>query len=125
MGYIQFNGTPEEWDALVKKNKEKEEPKQEHCDCKRAYKEALSGICELCWDEKYSTKQETLEEAAANLADPNICKTDNWIAGAKWQQERMYSEEDMINFAEYCKGDLMKTKDLFNEYQSIQQFKNK
>ena len=40
-------------------------------------------------------KQETLEEAAANLADPNLCKTDNWIAGAKWQQERMYSEEDM------------------------------
>jgi hypothetical protein len=39
-----------------------EEPKQEHCDCKRAYKEALSGICELCWDEKYPTKQETLEE---------------------------------------------------------------
>ena len=27
MGDIQFNGTPEEWDALVKKNKEKEEPK--------------------------------------------------------------------------------------------------
>jgi len=38
-------------------------------------------------------KQETLEEAAANLADPNICKTDNWIAGAKWQAERVYSEE--------------------------------
>ncbi len=40
--------------------------------------------------------KETLEEAAANLADPNICKTDNWIAGAKWQQERMYSEEEVI-----------------------------
>jgi O-methyltransferase involved in polyketide biosynthesis len=40
-------------------------------------------------------KQETLEEAAANLADPNLCKTDNWIAGAKWQAERMYSEEDL------------------------------
>ena len=39
--------------------------------------------------------QETLEETAANLADPNLCKTDNWIAGAKWAQERMYSEEDM------------------------------
>ena len=39
--------------------------------------------------------KETLEEAAANLADPNICKTDNWIAGAKWQAERMYSEEDL------------------------------
>lgn len=37
---------------------------------------------------------DTIEEAAANLADPNICKTDNWIAGAKWQQERMYSEEE-------------------------------
>jgi hypothetical protein len=46
-------------------------------------------------------KQETLEEAAANLADPNLCKTDNWIAGAKWQQERMYSKEDMIAFAEF------------------------
>jgi hypothetical protein len=40
-------------------------------------------------------KQETLEEAAGNLADPNLCKTDNWIAGAKWQAKRMYSEEDL------------------------------
>jgi len=40
-------------------------------------------------------KQETLEEAAANLADPNVDKTDNWIAGAKWQSERMYSEEEV------------------------------
>lgn len=40
-------------------------------------------------------KQETIEEAAANLADPSLCKTDNWIAGAKWAQERMYSEEDI------------------------------
>jgi hypothetical protein len=44
---------------------------------------------------------ETLEEAAANLADPNLCKTDNWIAGAKWQAERMYSAEDMIEFSEW------------------------
>ena len=43
-------------------------------------------------------KQETLEEAAANLADPNLCKTDNWIAGAKWQAERMYSEEEVKSF---------------------------
>jgi hypothetical protein len=40
-------------------------------------------------------KQKTLEEAAANLADPNLCKTDNWIAGAKWQQERMYEIMDL------------------------------
>jgi hypothetical protein len=37
-----------------------------------------------------------LEVAAANLADPNLCKTDNWIAGAKWQAERMYSEEEVL-----------------------------
>jgi hypothetical protein len=42
-------------------------------------------------------KKETLEEVAANLADPNLCKTDNWIAGAKWQSERMYSEEEVID----------------------------
>ena len=35
--------------------------------------------------------------------------------------DKKFSEEDMINFAEYCKGDLMKTKDLFNEYHSLQQ----
>jgi hypothetical protein len=35
-------------------------------------------------------KQETLEEAAANLADPNLCKTDNWIAGAKSNAARDY-----------------------------------
>ena len=44
-------------------------------------------------------KKETLEEAAANLADPNIDKTDNWIAGAKYQAERMYNEEDFKLFA--------------------------
>ena len=37
-------------------------------------------------------KQETLEEAAERLAKHfNI----DFITGAKWQQERMYSEEDM------------------------------
>ena len=41
-----------------------------------------------------------IERAAANLADPNICKTDNWIAGAQWQQERMYSEDEVLNFTQ-------------------------
>jgi hypothetical protein len=60
-------------------------------------------------------KQETLEEAAANLADPNLCKTDNWIAGAKWQAERMYSEEEVeiiiqklmndVHCGDLCYGD--------------------
>jgi O-methyltransferase involved in polyketide biosynthesis len=45
-------------------------------------------------------KQETLEEAAENHAKifqfPFDCDpAETFIAGAKWQQERMYSEEDM------------------------------
>ena len=57
------------------------------------------------------SKQETLEEVAANLADPNLCKTDNWIAGAKWQQERSYSEEDMKQFAFECVGKFLSNDD--------------
>ena len=45
---------------------------------------------------------ETLEEAAENMwLDPiqNLTSKMSFIQGAKWQQERMYSEEDMVNFA--------------------------
>jgi len=45
---------------------------------------------------------ETLEEAAENMwLDPiqNLTSKMSFIQGAKWQQERSYSEEDMINFA--------------------------
>jgi hypothetical protein len=44
-------------------------------------------------------KQETLEEAAENMwLDPmkNLTSKMSFIAGAKWQQERMYSEADKI-----------------------------
>lgn len=36
-----------------------------------------------------------LEKIAANLADPNICKTDNWVAGARYVLERSYSEDEV------------------------------
>jgi hypothetical protein len=38
-----------------------------------------------------------IEQAAGNLADPNICKTDNWIAGAKYQAERIGLMEIELN----------------------------
>jgi hypothetical protein len=56
-------------------------------------------------------KQETLEEAAIRLYPKIITDPYNpsedlleeerniFIKGAKWQQERKYSEEDMIEFA--------------------------
>jgi hypothetical protein len=49
-----------------------------------------------------SVDYKPFEEVAANLADPNLCKTDNWIAGAKWQMEKSYREEDMQEYAEFC-----------------------
>lgn len=58
------------------------------------------------------SKQETLKEVAKEYAeneikdrgtddDKLICSID-FIAGAKWQQERMYSDEDMQEYAEFC-----------------------
>ena len=83
MGDMEFNGTPEEWDALVKKNKE----------------------------------QETLEEAAenhlqkwrqlnnihlSNVLHAERCKND-FIAGAKWQQEQMEKLKDFEVWKEWKK----------------------
>jgi hypothetical protein len=74
---------------------------------------------------KEEPKQETLEEAAANLADPNLCKTDNWIAGAKWQAERSYSEEEveMIARDAYEMGRKNILIGVFNKW--FEQFKKK
>ncbi len=50
--------------------------------------------------------QETLEEAAEKYATTNKTYSEqselDFKAGAYWQQERMYSEEDMIKFTEWC-----------------------
>ncbi len=57
-------------------------------------------------------KKETLEQAAKEFANNsaitnyeegiNVGKYQGFINGAKWQQERMYSEEDMKSFGEFC-----------------------
>jgi hypothetical protein len=124
MGDVQFNGTPEEWEALVKKNKEQEEPYD------RTYQPIiLSDI------DKEEPKQETLDEGAEKYAEGKSSNStfrnthirdltieeaaEKWVfetnghkwsnnddtagdnygsfkAGAKWQAERMYSEEEAI-----------------------------
>jgi hypothetical protein len=48
---------------------------------------------------KEEPKQETLEEAAERHTYGNAYQ--NFIRGAKWQQERSYSEEEMIAFGEF------------------------
>ncbi len=62
------------------------EPKQIKCYCGHT----ITCDCE--------PKQETLEEANWKVLGT---KNDTFYNGAKWQQERMYSEEDMIDFAEF------------------------
>ncbi len=57
--------------------------------------------------------KETLEEAANKYAsttkpendfEQGLCagKALGFIKGAQWQAERMYSEEDMIEFSKFC-----------------------
>ena len=49
-------------------------------------------------------KQETLEEAKQRVLKANYMSendADIFEMGTKWQQERMYSEEDMIEFGKY------------------------
>jgi hypothetical protein len=81
-------------------------------------------------------KEETFEEAAERESqlgeyDRSFESTrkNYFIKGAKWQQERMYSEEDMINFHKwaYQKNRLEEsdktTKELLTKW--FKQFKKK
>jgi hypothetical protein len=80
-------------------------------------------------------KKETLEEAAenhlqkwrllnnihlSNILHAERCKND-FIAGAKWQQERMYSEEEVIKILYQFHYDLVNSnfdtkEEWFNEF---------
>jgi hypothetical protein len=71
-----------------------EEPKQETFDFMSK---------ELDIERKRVYKQETLEEAAEKYVKSDLKKTplygmfnDTFIEGAKWQMERMYSEEEVL-----------------------------
>jgi hypothetical protein len=73
---------------------EQEEPKQIKCYCGHTI------TCDCGPLEE--PKQETLEEAAEKYVKSDLKKTplygmfnDTFIAGAKWQAERMYSEEEV------------------------------
>jgi hypothetical protein len=69
------------------------EPKQETL----TYTEAAKKE-ERIFNSTMMSKQETLEEAAERLVNRpygDVVSKSSFIAGAKWQAERMYSEEDM------------------------------
>ena len=81
---------------------------------------------------KEEPKQETLEEAAENHAKifqfPFDCDpAETFITGAKWQQERSYSEEEVIqlvsDWTDYRMSEDAKSKVTFKKW--FEQFKKK
>jgi hypothetical protein len=77
--------------------------------CNECYVIISEGLTEELFCEKCKPKQETLEEVAENYSRITLNKNglmsdkqvNGFIAGAKYQAERMYSEEDMLKFAEF------------------------
>jgi hypothetical protein len=134
MGDVQFNGTPEEWEALVKKNKEQEEPKQDSTlkNAKLALREHLLANKEQVAKDLQEMREKssrgrdlTIEEAAANLADPGLCKTDNWIAGAKYAAKMMYTEDELKNAIEISVAKALGVMSFTINEESFEQFKKK
>ena len=93
-------------------------PKEEDFELLSIGEETIKLAIPMIQD-KEEPKQETLEEAAEKefpLLDTKWCRTGaaeeenlqllghrkSFIKGAVWQQERMYSEEDLFNFAIFC-----------------------
>ena len=71
---------------------------------------------------KEEPKQETLEEVNFKVLGT---KTDTFYNGAKWQQERMYSDEDMQEYAEFCIRCNQNTLPCITAKDWFEQFKNK
>jgi len=120
---ITFKPLPDvNWESdITNKVWDEEEPKQIKCYCDHT----ITCDCEPL--------QETIEEASWRFnplkkLDGEFLR-DAFIKGAKWQQKRMYSEEDMINFHKwaYQKNRIEEsdktTKELLKEW--FEQFKKK
>jgi hypothetical protein len=120
-----------------------EEPKQDYSKIKEGLKKSIEGKAHFIQHFKnggtveefkpLESKQETLEEAMDKNGYHDEVNDTMWREGvkfgAKWQQERMYSEEDMINFHKwaYQKNRIEEsdktTKELLKEW--FEQFKKK
>ena len=63
--------------------------------------------------------KETIEEAARRIfgddEDGNYLEKRAFIKGAKWMEEKLYSEEEMINFAEFVATYTDKNRNVYGE----------
>jgi hypothetical protein len=92
-----------------------EEPKMIECYFIPSNNTSSATICGNCGKEKFlhtigsgikTSKQQTLEEASWRFnplkkLDGEFLRT-AFIKGAKWQEERMYSEEEVLAFGKFC-----------------------
>lgn len=72
------------------------------------------------------SKQETVQEAAEKLFPQGVYVINGidiyegarqtFVKGAKWQSERMYSEEDMITFGEFMQQRHTGVKESFEQF---------
>ena len=72
-------------------------------------------------------KKTTLEEAAEGIYGTDKSKDVEYYAfinGAKWQQERMYSEEEVLNILQEFKR-YLSFGDEISQLEWFEQFKNK
>ena len=85
----------------------------------------FNSECTRCYEPyEEEPKQETLEEAAEKYAKQFDYAEDSspqldFIEGAKWQSEKMYSEEEVIAFAQWMydyKGDINKVEELLKQF---------
>ena len=111
-------------------------PKEEQCTCKKhdPYCCHIHGSCPTCV-KKEEPNQETLEEAFSNYVNekyhsPTQGSTPDLESakfGAKWQQERMYSEEEVLEIILYainsCTDGISCSKHFFEQW--FEQFKKK
>jgi hypothetical protein len=86
----------------------KEEPKQKTLNMNTHYVDFSNPNANKIFSASTTTiKQETLEEVAEKYAERKSSSSvfqeahkNDFIEGAKWQQERMYSEEEVIKIVE-------------------------
>jgi hypothetical protein len=103
-------------------------------DYSKAHRPVVDILCNNCGEmfppalklPKETPKQETtLEEAAEKYSEGNdleyayVQEIPAFIAGAKWQAEKMYSEEEVIAFTQWMydyKGDINKVEELLKQF---------
>ena len=75
-----------------------------------------------CMEDTIDMKQESIEEAASKLypAEWDWKEKESFIDGAKWQQAKMYSEEEIVKIIDNFLVSVMKNEkkmfDIFNEF---------